>query len=268
MTNIISSQLYKIFHSKMLYVLIAIGCALPLLEVLMLGSLDLSINGTALDLGYDAVSALRNIAVVGSDTNILVIVAVAIIFGKEYSEGTIRNSIMAGNSRTAIFGASAISATVLMLAVALPAFAVQGTACAIAFGFSASLTTSAEIIANIGASLIVYLLANMICVAITLLFVHLTQKVSGSIVFPLLIVLLVTGIGSTVLMVLVMLGEMTLQTMSWIPLAQFFVYTGAFEMGTYVLDWAVVSKIAIMSVALIALLSMLCWYRLDKSNIK
>ncbi len=269
MINIISSQLYKILKSKMLYILIAIGCALPLLELAMLGSLtDLTVNGQTIELGYDAVAMLRNMSIVGSDTNILVIVAIAIIFAKEYSEGTIRNTIMAGNNRATIFGASAISATALMLLIAMPAFVVACLGYGWTFGFGSSGMVTADIVANIFASLLVYLLANMICVAITLLFVHLTQKVSGSIVYPLLIVLLLTGIGTTVLTVLVMLGEMTLDAMGWIPLAQFMVYAGTFNYGTYVLDWTIVAQIGIVSLPLIALLLGATYMRLRSSNIK
>lgn len=269
MINIISSQLYKIFRSKMLYILIAISCALPLTGVIIMGSLtELTLNGVAMDIGYDAVSMLRNISIVGSDTNILVIIAIAIIFAKEYSEGTIRNTTMAGNNRASIFGATAISATILMLTIAIPAFLVTCFGYGWTFGFASSSMVTADIVANIFASLIVYLLANMLCVAITLLFVHVTQKVSGSIVFPLLIVLLITGIGSTALSVLVMLGEITLDSMSWIPIAQFMVYAGTFNYGTCVLDWTIVAQIGIISLPLTALLLGGTYLRLRTSNIK
>lgn len=269
MINIINSQLYKIFKSKMLYVLIALSCALPLTGVLFMGSLtELTFNGVAIDVGYDALSMLRNISIVGSDTNMLVIIAIAIMFAKEYSEGTIRNTIMAGNNRANIFGASAISATIMMLIIAIPAFLVTCFGYGIVFGFASSSMATADIVANIFASLIVFLIANMLCVAITLLFVHVTQKVSGSIVFPLLLVILITGIGTTALSVLVMLGELTLDSMSWIPLAQFMVYAGTFNYGTYVLDWTIVAQIGIVSLPLTALLLGGTYLRLRTSNIK
>lgn len=267
MINLISSQLYKIFRSKSTYILLIIACALPLLSVISVASLDL----TDLELvaaSYDCLSLLRGVAVVGSDYCVLAMIGIAIIFGKEYSEGTIRNTIMAGYNRTAIFVSSTISSTVLTLFITLPAFAVLGASSALFLGFGTATITASEIIANIGASLLVYTMANFTCIFITLLFVHLTQKVSLSIVFPLLIVLLLGGLISGILMALVMLGELALSSLSWIPLAQYYVYSGVFELGTYVLDWAIVSKIAIISIALVAILATLTWLRVKNSNIK
>ncbi len=267
MINIINSQLYKIFRSKMFYILLGIGVALPIVSTLSLLFVDISIEGQSL--GYDVLSTLRTICSTDSNGNLLAVVGVAIIFGKLYSEGTIRNVIMAGYSRTAIFGASVISANIMALTISLSVFAVTGIADGLAYGVGSGVTAGVAF-ANISASLIVYILSTLTCVAITLLFVHLTQKVSGSIVFPLLIIVLLVGMVLGVLFVLTMLGVTSMNNFEWIPLIQYYVYNDSLTLsyGTYVLDWALVGKIGIVTFILLAVVYALCWNRLRTSNIK
>jgi len=121
MTNLIRSDLKRIFKDRLFTVLCIIGAAFavfnPLLYVFLFSfageeSAELTSLFSAKTLFFSAFSFSNNFG-------LIVPVLLAIILCKDFSFGTVRNKIISGHSRTNIFLSSFISCATVMTGVVL-----------------------------------------------------------------------------------------------------------------------------------------------------
>lgn len=139
MKNLIRADLFRLFKDKIFYLLIAIAALLPIVanglfyfgyDIMVVQSPD----AEALEMVLKLIKAFPMSMFafeISNSAGLLAVIAIALYVGKEYMSGTIRNKIIAGYSRTAVYGSnlivSSLSALIIvtvfivfMLAIGIP----------------------------------------------------------------------------------------------------------------------------------------------------
>lgn len=263
MISIIDSLLYKLFRSKMLYVLLIIACLLPILTGLMI-QLGITLIGDLSGIGGISIDAITNpLLILGSrvtcssDYNFLIIIGVALLIGKEFSEGTIRNTIVSGKSRTQIFFAYVVVSIVLVLTVITPSYLVDIGTNAVLFDMQQHPNLLQGMLVTYG----LVILVNILVAIVTLMFATLFKKTSSSIINSILLFVLIGGILEFVASMLTMQG-LNITTISWIPLVQYLTYNASH------LDGNIIGRIILITTGLIVIFGGLGLWRLNKTDIK
>lgn len=122
MLNLLKTDLRRTFKDKLFLVVCIIGAVfaiiMPLLYVLIftgLGEMELGEFRMALDAKTMFFTAFSP----GGDFGLIVPILIAIIICKDFSYGTVRNKIISGKSRSAIFMSMFTTSTISMCAVVL-----------------------------------------------------------------------------------------------------------------------------------------------------
>lgn len=188
MKNLIRSDFFRLFKDKTFYLLIGIAALLPIVAngLFYFGydtMVEQSPDAEALEMVLKLIKAFPMSMFAFEITNsagLLAVVVIALYVGKEYMSGTIRNKIIAGYSRAAIYGSNLIVSSVsalfivtvfivFMLAIGIP---LQGwgaeetlTVCLRQYtaGFLITLTSAsvANMIAMLSRGIIASLLINL-----------------------------------------------------------------------------------------------------------
>lgn len=119
MISVISSLLYRLFRSVYFYVCLAIAVFAPLLQA---GTIKLLLIFAQSLPGAETVAlAADPLTLLAAETNVtstmatLVVIAVGLLIGSDFSQGLVRNAIIANKKRTEIYGAYMISMVILIL---------------------------------------------------------------------------------------------------------------------------------------------------------
>ncbi len=107
MINLLKTDLIRIFKDKLFLVacIVAGGFALttPLLNKFLLGMMGEVDEGVIGEIGMNARSMFFNSFSMGNNFGMIAPILIGIILCKDFSFGTIRNKVISGKSRTAIF---------------------------------------------------------------------------------------------------------------------------------------------------------------------
>lgn len=264
MLSIIDGLLYKLFRSKMLYVLLIIACLLPILSGLMLRlgfDFLLTANGygeTHINSQWSPLILISGRVTCSGDYNFLIIIGVALLIGKEFTEGTIRNTIVAGKSRTQIYFAYVVASIVLVLTITTPSYLIDVATNAVVFDFKQHPGLPQGFLITFGLTILV----NIMVAIVTLLFAMLFKKTSSSIIFSILLFVFVGGIMSFLTVLLTMQNSSYTHIISWIPLVQYLTYTAL------QLDAEIIGRIVLITSGLIVVSGGLGLWRLNKTDIK
>ncbi|MDR1616788.1 MAG: ABC transporter permease [Syntrophomonadaceae bacterium] len=126
MKNLIRADFFRLFKDKIFYLLIGIAALLPIAaNALFYFGYDIMVaqspDAEALEKALKFVKAfpLSLFAFeISNSAGLLAVIATALHVGREYMNGTIRNKIIAGHSRTAVYGSAfVVSATSALIIV-------------------------------------------------------------------------------------------------------------------------------------------------------
>lgn len=267
MKNTISSLLYRLLRTKTLWILLIIAVALPFISAVTLsaaeglmenmsGMFGLEING----IGVDVLTLAGAEVSLAGDAALLTIIGVAIIIASEFSYGTVHNSLVSGKSRTKVFfGYAVISAVISVIITTVYCtcnflfnFAFLGnggyTPSALANGFFVSYALA--------------IIMTLFSAMVTLLFTVTTQKKSMAILLPILVCSLLPGILTTITSVALLTGDLSMEVASWLPIVNISVFNATD------IDGALVLKIVLMTVILVAAATAGAWAIFRRKDIK
>lgn len=125
MNNLLKADFRRVMKDKLLLVMgilaVAFAVVTPLLYTVILAGLD--IDGNDMEIGmlfqFNAKSQFFAAFSLGNNLGLIVPVLIAIVLCKDFSFGTVRNKIIAGNCRRNIFLSLFISCAVVLTAVML-----------------------------------------------------------------------------------------------------------------------------------------------------
>lgn len=193
MTDILKVEIFRLKKSVAFWVCFGLCVGLPFLTFLLnlliatiaAGYAEVSEGGfELLRTEYGVFEYMTEFATFSSDAHILAIIAIAALLGKEFSDGTIRNMILANKRRSEIYVAFWLFAMIIGGIFAVGQFFSMTLFLGTTAGFG-GLGTGKAI-----TTLLYYffiLLSSMTCVStMTVMFLFATKKTSLTILFPLL----------------------------------------------------------------------------------
>ena len=214
MLNILRTQLFKLKKSKAFWVLLALCAALPILGILLLlgiGGLFDSIEGVGsfwdiLGMAFDAQSSMTALVAYSSDSALMAMIFSAIILSREFTQGTVRNTILANKTRKQIFFAYFLTALIVGTSYFLVEYVTKLVLYGSIFGFGGlgigDATTAMLCYFAMG------LCAVLVAESCMCAFLFCTRKQSLTIVLPLLICLLVPSIVAGITELIVVASSM------------------------------------------------------------
>jgi ABC-type transport system involved in multi-copper enzyme maturation permease subunit len=255
MLNIVKSLLFRLKKTKMFWIMLGVCAFLPVLVSLlyhfMLDIVDIFVD-IPLDAGMEAAThlSLTSLVSLSSDVNLFVLLCVSIFLCKEFTDGTIRNTLLSNKSRWQLYSAYGVTSLIIGGSYLLAYFVSTLLALGIPFGFGD--VTPNQAISACLCSLLLGVLSMLLVVSCVLLFLFLTGKQAPSIVLPILVTMFLPSIAASaveLVSTLVMLVQMGGQWMdvnidySWVPLYNAFMYDSMNVEG------ALVAKISMYYVA-------------------
>ncbi len=199
MINILRVQLFKLKKSKSFWVLLAMCAVLPMLSVLLLLGLDALFSAIGdesflqlLGSEFDALYAISTFVTFESDSLIFALIFSAVVLSREFTQGTVRNTVLSNKSREQIYFAYLITGLIVGGSYFVVEYAVSLTLYGCVLGFGAMSFTEALTPALYYFALgICSVLVGISCVCA---FLFCTRRQSLTILLPLLICLLLPGI--------------------------------------------------------------------------
>lgn len=200
MLNVVKSLLFRLKKSTMFWVMLGVCAALPLLELLLiefaLNVANIFAPVTAEELGLDTMlyETLSTLAAPSNIVNVLALLCVSIFLCKEFSDGTIRNTLLSNKSRVELFWAYALTAVIIGGSFLVAHFVATLLALGIPFGFGSA--TFGQGVLSCLSSLLLGILSLIFVISCVLTFTFATGKQSSSIVLPLLVMAFLPSIIS------------------------------------------------------------------------
>ena len=224
MIDIIKVELFRLVKSKAFWIMLGIAAACPILLILInaFAVIGYGVDGNIISLLRGA--GITNILLqytttISNDVVLLAVISSAVILSREFSDGTMRNVVLANKSRTALYFAYLIVAMLIAIAYLAAFYAVLLIIVAPIFGFNASAGKAATaVFSSFGLGIIALLfMESAVC-----MFLFGTRKQWATILFPLLIWFLVpTTIAQILEIVTSSLAEkgetLSLAAQRWIP---------------------------------------------------
>lgn len=269
MLNIVKSLLFRLKKSKMFWIMLGICALLPVLTLLLCLTLIEIVKifiefPSDLGLSVTTHSMLTALASPSSTVNFLALLCVSIFLCKEFTDGTVRNALLSNKSRIELYSAYCLTALIIGGSFLVANFVSTLLALGIPFGFGD--ITFGQGLSSCLCSLLLGILSLVFVVSCVLMFMFATGKQSSSIVLPLLVVIflpqivtsvvdLISGLIYTIQM-LEQYGSVDIPfefTMdeSWIPLYNSYLYDSTAVEG------ALVGKISLYYVLFGALFTFL-----------
>lgn len=255
MLNIVKSLLFRLKKTKMYWIMLGVCAGLPVLASLLyhfvLDFAEIFVD-LPIDAGMEATThlSLTSLVSLSSDVNLFVLLCVSIFLCKEFTDGTIRNTLLSNKSRWQLYSAYGVTSLIIGGSYLIVYFVSTLLALAIPFGFGD--VTANQAVSACLCSLLLGILSMLVVVSCVLLFLFLTGKQAPSIVLPILVTMFLPSIAASaveLVSTLVMLVQMGGQWMdvnidySWVPLYNAFMY------DSMDVDGALVAKISMYYVA-------------------
>ena len=275
MINVLQTQLYRLKKSKLFLAMIIVCAALPLLGMLftrwMVGFLSNSTNGNGQFIfqtlqGSDSLtlSAIGGLTDIGSTPALFSIICSSIFLSGEFSGGAIRNMVLANKSRTQIFLSFFTVAMIVGATCFVASFATTVLFYGIAFGFDG--VTAAQIVNGCFTSLFLGLLSIALAQSCVIFFLFATRKTGATVAFPLLIIVLLPALITTVVGIVFtvksLVGQGSAMTLTWIPLYNLTLFDAAN------IDGGLIGKIVLYNAPIAALFATLGWVSIYKADLK
>lgn len=246
MLNIVKSLLFRLKKSKMFWIMLGICAFLPVLVSLlyhfMLDIVDIFVD-IPLDAGMEVTTylSLTSLVSLSSDVSLVVLLCVSIFLCKEFTDGTIRNTLLSNKSRWQLYSAYGATSLIIGGSYLLTYFVSTLLALGIPFGFGD--VTPNQAITSCLCSLLLGVLSLLVVVSCVLMFMFLSGKQAPSIVLPILVTMFLPSLAasavelvSTMITLVQLGGQWTDVTIdySWVPLYNAFMYDSMDVDGTLV----------------------------------
>ena len=204
MINILKAELFRLKKSKTYWVIFIINAALEILGCVLILGIEAFLKSLGegsllemLGLTVSATAMLSEFAAFSSDTSVLAIVCSAIFLSREFTQGTMRNAVLANKSRNELFFAYFIIAMLIGVSYFVTAFVLMLALYGAMLGFGAESAASAA--TNVFTYFALGLLSVLVVETCVCLFLFSTRKQSLTIVLPLLICLLAPSLISSLI---------------------------------------------------------------------
>lgn len=226
MIDIIKIELFRLKKSRVFWIILGITAACPLLLILLNAvalSLGLGVEGDMFDLlrgaGITGV-LLQYTTMISSDAALLTVIATAIVLSKEFSDGTMRNVVLANKSRAELYFGYLITAIVVALTYLVSFYAVTLIIVAPIFGFGGA--SAGKVVSACFSSFGLSIFALVFMVSSVCMFLFSIRKQWATILFPILIWFLVPTIMTQILEIVTQAAEesgqiIPLALQQWIP---------------------------------------------------
>lgn len=227
MIDIIKVELYRIKKSVLFWVMLGVSAATPLLTVLInfalvafMGMAEQSANLFEFLREAGITSALlQQMSTSLTDLSLWPLIATAVILSKEFTDGTMRNVILANKSRAELYFGYLITAMIVAVSYLVSFLAVTLIVIAPIFGFQGA--DAGKIVSAIFCSLGLGIIATAFIETCVCMFLFGVRKQWATILFPILIwyaPLMIINILVTVITSLAETGQITsLDFLRWIP---------------------------------------------------
>ena len=204
MINILKAELFRLKKSKTYWVIFIINAALVILGCLMILGVEAFLKSLGegsilemLGLTVSATAMLSEFAAFSSDSAVLAIVCSAIFLSREFTQGTMRNAVLANKSRNELFFAYFIIAMIIGVSYFVTAFVLMLVLYGTMLGFGVESAAGAA--TNVFTYFALGLLSTLVAETCVCMFLFLTRKQSLTIVLPLLICLLAPSLISSLI---------------------------------------------------------------------
>lgn len=228
MIDIIKVELFRLKKSVIFWVMLGLAAASPLIAVL-LNSLLLALFGIAEGGSLNILEALRTAGVtegllqqmanVSGDIALWAIIATAIVLSKEFTDGTMRNVILANKTRAELYFGYLITSMIVAVTYLTAFLAVTLIIIAPIFGFNGA--SAGKIASAVFCSYGLGILALAFAETCVCMFVFSIRKQWAAILFPLLIwyaPAAFTSILTIVINTMAEMGQLTsIDFVRWIP---------------------------------------------------
>lgn len=198
MISVFKTEMFRLKKSKLFWIMLGVCAILPCLSALFLAALGVgdaeSLDGVLIILGSElsAISSLSSFATLMSDSSLFALICSAIVLCREFTNGTMRNVILANKSRTQLFFAYFLTALIIGTAYFATEFVFTLALMGKILGFSnltaAQATSSVFVCFALGLGSVLFV-QSCVC-----MFLFCTRKQAATIAFPLLICILAPSI--------------------------------------------------------------------------
>lgn len=219
MSSILNNLLFRLKKSKSFYILMGICVFLPAFSAILF---KLAVDAASVyELGQDfhiTLPALADIISISGDVLILILIEVSIFLGREFSDGTIRNTLLTNKKRIHVYLSYFIIGMLIALIYLITYMVSTLLIMGLSFGFGGF--SVSKIVSCVVYILLLGILSSTFVVSCVTFFVMITGKQSLSIVYPLLICLILPGLLSSVLGIVEVVNEVSTgisTDYSWVP---------------------------------------------------
>ena len=208
MTSILRAELFRLKKSKTYWVIFIVNAGLVLLSVLLLLAVEALFKsmgeGSFLEmmgLAYSATSMLAEFANFSSTSAVLALISSAIFLSREFTQGTMRNAVLANKNRKELFFSYYIMALLIGVSYFLEQFVLQLSLFGAMLGFG---TESAAVITDKIFIFFALGLCSVIFVETCVtMFLFTTRRQSLTIVLPILICMLAPGLVASIIEIII-----------------------------------------------------------------
>lgn len=213
MTEILRLQLFRLKKSKIFWVFFALCVAMPLAELSLLLSIELILKAIGENSFIESVklvtstsSVLLSFAEYSTTSSVLAIICSSIMLSREFSQGTVRNAILANKSRTQLFFAYACTSLIVGVTYFVTDFTLTAVCYGLFIGFGT--LTAGEIVSSVLCGFVLGLCATFFAESLVCMFLFSTRKTAATLILPLVICLVGTGVVTTIVELLVLVAEL------------------------------------------------------------
>ena len=202
MINVLKAELFRLKKSKTYWIIHIVNVGLIFLSALLLIGVESFIKSVGSSLfdkidSYYTTTMLAEFATFASDSSILAVICSAIFLSREFTQGTMRNAILANKSRKELFFAYYIIALLIGVSYLLVAFVLQLALYGAMLGFGTESAASAA--TNIFTYFALGLCSVLFAQTCVTMFLFVTRRQSLTIILPLLICMLAPAIITSII---------------------------------------------------------------------
>lgn len=205
MMEILSSLLYRLKRNKLFYILLGVSFLLTLLSYGLLAALvDLAETDLAslaeglggLGFGSSPLHFMTDGLNPSANLYLLAIISICIFLCKEFSNGTMRNVILANKSRTQMYFAYYLIAFLMCLCFLLLNLVETGVIYGLSFGFGE--LTASQIASGILVIIALSVCTSLFVVSAIIFFLFVTRKTGATVVLSILVASLLPSLVITI----------------------------------------------------------------------
>lgn len=281
MLSILNAELFRLKKSKLFWIMFGLCIALPILSLLLVlgltGLIEALINSLEeLDTANTNITEmlramdltnmeLQGLSSLSNTSAFLALICTGVVLSKEFSDGTMRNVILANKSRKQMYFAYLLTAMIVGSMYLLAYFATIMILFAPIYGFGQS--SAGQAASSVFCSLALGLLSMAFVESCVCMFLFCVRKQWATILFPILICLVAPGVLTTIVTIVsavLLFNGHTISDamMSWIPLVNAQLY----QAGN--IDGGLVGKIALYYALFTGGFIALGYFTFEKSDLK